>query len=192
MIGTERITLVPAAKRWREYRRLWKALLAPADAALLFGAQRPRVPTSLDRIWTAIFGESGQWKCHRFIIDMSGERIGVADIHEDRPNAVCFLVLGLLPLYRGRKYGTVVARLMLRKSFEELRARRVESSVISSNAASLRMQDGMIQEGILKDRCRVGSQTYDEVLFRLLRSEWEKQLIERERRLADLTLLESK
>jgi RimJ/RimL family protein N-acetyltransferase len=192
MIGTERVTMVPAEMRWRVYRRLWQTLLASPDAPFLFGAERPRIPSWLDRAWAAILGESGQWKCHRFVIDLSGKSIGVADIHQDLPNAVCFLVLGLLPLYRGRKLGTVAARLMLRKSFEELGAHRVESSVISSNGASLRMQDGMIQEGVLKDRCVVGSRTYDEVLFRLLRSEWEEQLVERERRRADLLTLESK
>jgi RimJ/RimL family protein N-acetyltransferase len=182
MIGTERVTLAPAEKHWRIYRRLWKTLLASPDAALLFGAERPRIPSRLDRAWRAMFGESGRWKCHRFVINMAAKNIGVADIHQDRPNAVCFLVLGLLPEYRGKKLGTVAARLMLRKSFEDLRARRVESSVISSNTASLRMQDGMIQEGVLKDRCVVGSQMYDEVLFRLLKSEWENQLFETERR----------
>lgn len=139
-----------------------------------------------------MFGESGQWKCHRHVIKLAGQDIGVADIHQDRPHAVCFLVLGLLPPYRGKKLGTVAARLMLRKCFEGLGARRVESSVISSNDASLRMQDGMIQEGILKDRCVVGTQTYDEVLFRLFKNEWEQQLLEREQRQADLIPLEAK
>jgi RimJ/RimL family protein N-acetyltransferase len=188
MIGTERVTLAPAEKHWRTHRRLWKTLLASPDAPLQFSTERPRIPSLLDRAWTAMFGESGQWKCHRFVIEMAGENIGVADIHEDRPNAVCFLVLGLLQEYRGQKLGTVAAKLMMRKSFEDFGARRVESSVISSNSASLRMQDGMIQEGILKDRCVVGSQTYDEVLFRLLKSEWEAHLMKR----AKSTLVESK
>jgi RimJ/RimL family protein N-acetyltransferase len=192
MIGTDRVTLVPANKHWRVYRRLWWTLLANPDAPLLFGVERPRIPSWLDRAWTAMFGESGQWECHRFVIEIAGKSIGVADIHEDRPNSVCFLVLGLLPKYRGKKLGTVAARLMLRKSFEDLGARRVESSVISSNTASLRMRDGMIQEGILKDRCVVGSKTYDEVLFRLLKSEWENQLLATAQRRAELTLLESK
>ncbi len=112
------------------------------------------------------------------MIKLGDEGIGVADIHEDRLNAVCFLVLGLSPPYRGRKLGTVAAKMMLRKCFVELGARRVESSVISSNAASLQMQDGMIQEGVLKQRCIVDSQAYDEILFRLLKGEWEQQIDE--------------
>ena len=77
--------------------------------------------------------------------------------------------------------------MMLKKCFSELGARRVESSVVSQNAASLQMQDGMIQEGILKDRCVVGSQVYDELLFRMLKSEWEQQSMDwKQRREANL------
>jgi hypothetical protein len=54
------------------------------------------------------------------------------------------------------------------------------------------MQDGMIQEGVLQARCVVGLQTYDEILFRLLKSEWESQLLERQQRRANLAQLESK
>ena len=179
MIGTERVTLTPASRLWSQYRRVWASLLASPEAPLQFGTERPRIPPWLDRVWVRLFGESGQWVCHRFVIRLGERAIGVADIHEDRPNAVCFLVLGLLPEHRGKMLGTVAAHLMIRKSFEELGARRVESTAIASNEASLRMQDGMIQEGVLKDRCVVGSKTYDEVLFRLLRSEWEEQLATR-------------
>jgi RimJ/RimL family protein N-acetyltransferase len=182
MIGTERVTLAPASRRWLVYRRLWKALLSPPDSALLFGTQRPNFPSWIDRAWMTVFGDKRQWKCHGFVIMLADEAIGVADIHQDRPNAVCFLVLGLLPRHRGRRLGTVAARIMLRKCFSELGARRVESSVISSNTASLQMQDGMIQEGVLRQRCLVDSRVYDEILFRLLKSEWEQHNVERERR----------
>lgn len=173
MIGTEQIRLAPAAKRWAAYRATWDALLSAPDSALLFGAQTIQLPSRWDRLRAAIFGELGQWTCHRFVVRLGEKTIGVADIHQDKHHAVCFLILGLLPEYRGRKLGTVTARLMLRKCFSELGARRVESSVISCNKASLQMQDGMIQEGVLKDRCVVGSKTYDEILFRLLKCEWE-------------------
>jgi RimJ/RimL family protein N-acetyltransferase len=118
--------------------------------------------------------------------------IGIADIHHDRDNAVCFLVLGLLPPYRGRKLGTVAARMMLRMCFTGLGARRVESSVISSNLASLKMQDGMVQEAVLKDKCVVGSNVYDEIWFRLLKTEWEQHNLERERQRSPATALSNR
>lgn len=184
MIGTEQVKLRSAAWRWSTYRATWDALLSAPESPLLFGTQIIQFPSWLNRVRIAVFGESGQWSCHRFVVELGEKTIGVADIHEDRPHSVCFLILGLLAEYRGRKLGTVTARMMLRKCFCELGARRVESSVISCNTASLQMQDGMIQEGVLKDRCVVGSKTYDEILFRLLKSEWEEQLNEREMRKA--------
>lgn len=186
MIGTEQVKLVPAARRWAAYRAARDALLSAPDGPLLFGTQTVRLPSWFDRVRAAIFGESGPWFCHRFVVTLGENNIGVADIHEDKPHSVCFLILGLLPEYRGKKLGTVTARMMLRKCFRELGARRVESSVISCNTASLQMQDGMIQEGVLKDRCVVGLKTYDEILFRLLKSEWEEQLREKEKRKAGL------
>jgi hypothetical protein len=44
------------------------------------------------------------------------------------------------------------------------------------------MQDGMIEEARLVQRVRVGSEVYDEVLFRMLKHEWEEQLAERQAR----------
>jgi RimJ/RimL family protein N-acetyltransferase len=180
MIGAKQVTLASAGRQWRVYRRLWTTLMSSPDSRLQFGTQRPVFPSWIDRACAAVFGDNRQWRCHRFTIMLADEPIGVADIHQDRDNAVCFLVLGLLAQYRGRKLGTVAARMMLRKCFTELGARRVESSVISSNAASLHMQDGMIQEGVLKKRCLVGSEVFDEILFRLLKTEWEQDNFKRE------------
>ena len=180
MIGTDRITLVRVRlKQWLTYRSLWKSLLNSPDSGLLFGSQRQRTPSWVDYAREAAFSAPHQWKCHRFLILLADQAIGVADIHEDRINAVCFLVLGLLPQYRGRKLGAIAARLMLRKSFVDFNARRVESTAIASNIASLRMQDGMIQEGVLKERSLIGTQLYDEFIFRMLKSEWEEQNRER-------------
>jgi hypothetical protein len=50
----------------------------------------------------------------------------------------------------------------------------------------------MIQEGVLKQRCVVGSMTYDEILFRLRKSEWEGQFAEGAQRKASTAILELK
>jgi RimJ/RimL family protein N-acetyltransferase len=176
MIGTDWVTLTPVrAKHWLKYRGLWKSLLSSPDSPLLFGSQRPRTPSWFDYARELAFSAPHQWRCHRFLIMLADQSIGVADIHEDRINSVCFLVMGLAVKYRARKFGTIAAKLMLRKCFTELGARRVESSVVSSNLASLKMQDGMIQEGTLKQRCTIGTEHYDEILFRILKTEWEEQ-----------------
>jgi len=60
-----------------------------------------------------------------------------------------------------------------------LNARRVESSAISSNRASLEMQDGMIEEGRSLERFELERELFDEVHFRLLRREWQEQIAAR-------------
>ncbi len=122
------------------------------------------------------------WHTHQFLIRLGPDKyIGIGDIHEDKANQVCNLSIGILPEYRGQKLGSIATRAMIRKSFMDLNARRVESSALSSNPASLKMNDRMIQEGVLKDRVLIKMydwgvpQAADEVVFRLLRHEWLEQ-----------------
>ena len=128
-----------------------------------------RVSLRKVRLWNRLFYD-GIW---RRLLTAGDSDLNFGD------NDVCGLVLGLLEPHRGRKIGSIAGRLLLRKCFTELHARRVESSAIASNVASLEMQDGMIEEARLLERVRVRDRVYDEVLFRLLRSEWEEQVANR-------------
>jgi len=70
---------------------------------------------------------------------------------------------------------------MIRYSFETLDAHRVESTALSSNPASVNMNDRMIEEGVMRDRYFVSSggilgTFVDEHRYRPLRSEWNEQL----------------
>jgi RimJ/RimL family protein N-acetyltransferase len=119
------------------------------------------------------------WKRHRFIVQI-GERnlipIGVADIWQDAANETCVLDCSLLPDYRGRKLGSVATRMMIRKCFTELGAWRVESSTVSTNIASIKMNDRMIEEGVVRGRWMIRGARCDEHIYRLLKPEWEAQL----------------
>jgi Acetyltransferase (GNAT) domain len=116
------------------------------------------------------------WTQHRYVVRLGEDKdIGAGDIYHDKINAVCMLEIALAEQWRGRRLGSVATRMMLRKSFEEFGARRVESTALSTNEASLRMSDRMIGEGILKDRYTVFGKPVDEHLFRLLRTEWDQQ-----------------
>jgi RimJ/RimL family protein N-acetyltransferase len=113
------------------------------------------------------------WKRHKLIIRL-GDRvnIGVGDIWQNRANGVCVLDCSLLDTFRGKGLGSVATRMMIRKCFTELGARRIESSALSTNPRSLKMNDRMIEEGVLKERYVIRGQTADEHLYRLLKSEW--------------------
>jgi GNAT superfamily N-acetyltransferase len=120
-----------------------------------------------------------QQRHHGFVARMGAKDIGVADIYEDVGNRTCMIEVALLPEFRGQKFGSVVGRLLIRKCFTELNAYRVESTALSTNDASMKMHDGMIAEGILKDRYTVHGQPVSEHWFRLLRPEWDAQIAAR-------------
>jgi hypothetical protein len=117
---------------------------------------------------------------HKLIVRL-GDRvdIGTADIWEDKANKVCILDCSLLPEYRGQRLGSVATRMMIRKCFTELDANRVESSTLSTNPRALKMNDRMVEEGVLRQRYLIRNQYADEHLYRLLKSEWLTQLAQR-------------
>jgi len=173
MLGSELVSLTPASSRRRLYNRIWQRLIDEPGYRSRFGIALGPVTkaAALDRLWNR-----GDVRIHKLLVRLGNAAfIGVAYIEEDRRNGACFIAMGLLPEFRGRRLGSVTARLLLRKSFAELNARRVESSALSSNPASITMQDGMILEGTLKGRFIIDGREVDELLFRLLRSEWESQ-----------------
>lgn len=177
MIGTQLIRLSGAKSMKSTYNRIWKRLLGEAGSDLRFGNLASSLTQIglLDWLWT-----KRSFEIHKFVV-MRGESesIGVGIIERDLSNEVCSIVLGLLPEHRGHKLGSVSARLLLRKCFTDFGAARVESAALTSNPASVLMQDGMIYEGTLRDRFLLNGRRVDEMIFRLLRSEWESGALDR-------------
>jgi hypothetical protein len=151
----------------------WNAWNIPFFILTIAGLVLALVLSSLVAARTPAAG----WKRHKLIVKL-GDRadIGIGDIWQDAPNGVCLLDCSLLSDFRGRGLGSVATRMMIRKCFTELGARRVEASALSSNPRSLKMNDRMVPEGVLKERYVIRGQPVDEHLFRLLKSEWQAQL----------------
>jgi hypothetical protein len=125
---------------------------------------------------TSAGGPAG-WERHRFVVRLGDHAdIGVGDIWQDKINAVCILEVFMLAGYRGKKLGSVASRMMLRRCFEQLGARRVECSTVSTNIAAMKMSDRMVEEGVLREKWIVRGRPCDEHLYRLLKSEWLEQL----------------
>jgi hypothetical protein len=150
---------------WNPWNTTWMGVLC---ALLVIGA-----------IYSVVghVEETPGWKRHRFIVRL-GDRmdIGVGDIWQDTGNGVCVLVAAILPEHRGRKLGSIATRMMIRKSFTDLGARRVESSALSTNGPSTHMNDRMVLEGTLKGRWIIRGQPADENLYRITKEEWLAQL----------------
>jgi hypothetical protein len=121
--------------------------------------------------------ETPGWRRHCFIVRLGGRAdIGVGEIWQDTSNGVCILVAAMLPGYRRQKLGSIATRMMIRKSFTDLGARRVESSALSTNSPAIHMNDRMVLEGTLKGRWIIRGAPTDENLYRITKEEWLAQL----------------
>ena len=78
--------------------------------------------------------------------------------------------------YWSKGYGTEAAQLIIRYGFEQLNLHRVSSVVFSFNERSRRLHRkvGFIQEGIKREAWYRDGEYHDEVLFGLLRKEWQE------------------
>ena len=121
------------------------------------------------------------WSRYCFLARLGDrETIGVGEIWRDERNGVCSIFVAILKTYRGRKLGSVVGRLLIRRSFEYLNARLVESSALGTNVAGIEMNDGMIEDGVLRKRWLIRGREVDERVYRLTRDEWKDQIARRE------------
>jgi hypothetical protein len=121
--------------------------------------------------------ETPGWRRHCFIVRLGGRAdIGVGEMWQDTSNGVCILVAAMLPGYRRQKLGSIATRMMIRKSFTDLGARRVESSALSTNSPAIHMNDRMVLEGTLKGRWIIRGAPTDENLYRITKEEWLAQL----------------
>ena len=168
------------------------ALLTAVLVADVFVDPAPWTPINRFFVWTLGFlsvyslllslsGRGRRWRHYSFLIKLGSKKvIGVGDVYHDVPNSSCSLTAAILPEFRGRQLGSVATRVMIRFCFSDLKANRVESTALSSNPASLRMNDRMVEEGILRERYLVGETYVDVHCYRLLKAEWLNQVQRRD------------
>jgi RimJ/RimL family protein N-acetyltransferase len=78
--------------------------------------------------------------------------------------------------YWSKGYGTEAARLIIKYGFEQVNLHRISSSAWSFNERSLRLhlKVGFREEGRRREAVYKNGAYHDEVMFGLLREEWEK------------------
>jgi len=80
------------------------------------------------------------------------------------------------PVFWNNGYGSEAARLLFRHGFEQMNLHRINSSVIGFNERSLKMHEklGFEIEGRRRQNIFKNGAYHDEVIFGLLREDWEK------------------
>ena len=78
--------------------------------------------------------------------------------------------------YQGRGLGTGAVRLLVNKIFSETKLRRLMAFVAEENIASRKLMEkvGFLKEGVCREHYIINGQPVNEVLYGLLRSEWER------------------
>ena len=78
--------------------------------------------------------------------------------------------------YQDQGYGTEATRLMVRYGFEEMNLNRIGLSVFADNLRGIRLYKkvGFVREGCVRQAYFRNGSYHDELLYGLLRSEWEQ------------------
>jgi RimJ/RimL family protein N-acetyltransferase len=100
--------------------------------------------------------------------------IGLSSINNKDHNTSFGIAIGEKE-YWSKSYGTEAARLIIKYGFEQLNLHRISSSAFSFNERSLRLHRkvGFREEGRMRE-CTYKNGSYcDEVIFGILKSEWQ-------------------
>ncbi len=79
--------------------------------------------------------------------------------------------------YWSKGYGTEAAKMTFEYGFNQLNLQKISSCVFSPNGRSLRMHQklGFVKEGVLRRAYFKNGRFMDEVLFGLLKEEWQRK-----------------
>jgi len=172
----ERVRLRPlkaedAEKKWREWTD------SEARVMLEYGMDLPPVSLETYREQLGPFDFSEQDKRLNFAIDtLNGEFVGWLGFDpRDQRNGVCGVSIAVFREYRGNGYATEAMRLVLRYAFRELRMQKCNSACLDVNEASIALHTrlGFKKEGRRRRIAFTGGEFHDEILFGLLKEEYE-------------------
>lgn len=129
------------------------------------------------RVWRRRFDEDGLIAGERnvlMIVNAADERLGFVSwrrIEPQTPFDRWEIGISLWPEHRGKGYGTVAQRLMVRYLFETTPAYRIQALTDAENFAEQRALEkaGFTREGVLRGLAWRGGAFRDEVLYAVIR-----------------------
>ncbi len=171
--NSESITFAPLQPEHLELVHAWEndPVLQDLSSEEIKEHSLEEVREALDK-W--IVGTNDTWVRGIYLGD---ELIGYVQIAAiDRVNQRCRI--GILignSMHWGRGYGTAAFAFAVQYAFETLGMNRIGAEAYGNNPRSMRMLEkvGFRREGILRDNVFRGGRFLDEIVFGLLREEWE-------------------
>ena len=101
--------------------------------------------------------------------------IGLHRIDQVNQYATFGILIGEIDCHQ-KGYGKEAIQLMLKYAFHTLNLHRIKSSVMAPNNASIALHEGVgfVREGLRRETYFRDGQWVDEIIYGLLRSEWEE------------------
>jgi RimJ/RimL family protein N-acetyltransferase len=153
------------------------SLDSPARQVLQLGIE---LPTSVEML-REFLGKYANCKDVDGIIilaveNLEGIYVGSVSLHSrNRKNGTFSLGLSISSPHRRKGYGEDAVRVLLRYCFLERRYQKCNSACVHTNEASIRLHKklGFVEEGRRRRQFFLNGRYYDDILFGLLREEFE-------------------
>ncbi|UCC16213.1 MAG: GNAT family N-acetyltransferase [Dehalococcoidales bacterium] len=177
MLKGSKVTLRPVNKSDVEYMTRW---MSDAEVTRYITPYLP-ITEMAEEKYVEILSMNTEGSIAYFIIDAierdHQKPVGAIELGDINTNDHCAsfgISIGEKD-YWSKGYGTEAAQLIIRYGFEQLNLHRISSVVFSFNERSLRLHTkvGFIQEGLRREAWYRDGEYHDEVLFGLLRKEWQ-------------------
>lgn len=151
----------------------------PARRLLNYEVELPPTETEAKDLITR-FGDfrPGTGRIMFTITTLDGQSVGGINLNSiDAKNGTFSIGVQIDRDHRGKGYGTAAMEIVLRYAFYERRLNKYYGSVLEGNIASATMlrKLGCVEEGRRRQMVYTQGRYYDEILFGLTRSEFEKR-----------------
>jgi RimJ/RimL family protein N-acetyltransferase len=116
------------------------------------------------------------WLAYSIIAKDTGEFIGTGLIyHINRKSLRARWGILLAPKFWRQGIGTEVGQMLIKYAFEGLGMRKLCSGTHSGNIGSQKLQEklGFVREGVLRQQFILCGEPHDDLLYGMLRKEWE-------------------
>lgn len=165
--------LIPAGAQHTELYYAWRQEAASQ-------AYNPLDEIDLDALTTRLANNSVDLSDRsrtgmRWMIERDGELIGTIALHNIAwRNGYAELGYMLAAAHQGQGLGTEAVRLTINHVFNNSDLRRLFATISAANAASIALVErlGFTREGVLREHYLIQGKYHDEVVYGLLKSEW--------------------
>lgn len=151
----------------------------PARRLLNYEVELPPTETEAKDLITRFGGfRPGTGRIMFTITTLDGQSVGGINLNSiDAKNGTFSIGVQIDRDHRGEGYGTAAMEIVLRYAFYERRLNKYYGSVLEGNIASATMlrKLGCVDEGRRRQMVYTQGRYYDEILFGLTRSEFEKR-----------------